>query len=127
MFLNICLCLLGCLFYWHTIVHCSLLFTYLYFCNISCNFPLSVLILIICVFSLFFLVSPCRGLSFFSLSLFSKNQLFITFFCVFIPILFVSLIFIIFLTPADFRFCFSFPYSFIELAKRFIFFPIRLF
>ena len=73
-FLRICPCLLGCSFYWHIVVHSSLMV----FC-ISVvwvvTFPFTFPILLIWALSLF-LLSLAKGLSL--LFIFSKNQLLVS-------------------------------------------------
>jgi len=90
MFLDIRPCLLGRLFYWHIIVHSILLFTYLYFCNISCNFySFSSCFVYLCFLS-FLLGKPMQKfVIFFFFSFQRSNSSCIAFFLYFlIPILF---------------------------------------
>jgi len=106
-FLRICPFLQGCLFYWHIIACCSLLWSLYIFC-VHYNFPFFFLILLIWALSLFFLISLSEGILI--LFIFSKNQLL------------VLLIFsIVFLVSMPFISALIFMLSWLLLTLSFVF------
>ena len=86
-FLRICPFLPSCPFYWHIVVHSSLL--WLYFCAVCCDFSIFISNFAGWIFLLIFLMSLANGLSI--LYIFSKDHLLVLLIFAIVPIVSFSL------------------------------------